>query len=104
MRASDQHVHAVGADRAHYQRTQQSHDPTGVPEGVRHRQDAGADVTFEQVHHGVEIGGRVLEIAVAERVVRRLGHHGLHVQGGGVALIVAVQKSLFFVLLHRFDR
>lgn len=110
MRTPHQHVHAMRAHHPHEQCTEQPHRPSGVPEGVRHRQDTGAYVALEQMDHGVEIGGRVFEFAFQQGVgvilvggdvvqvdTAAVDWAGVAAGSVGVALMVAVEKGDFFV-------
>ena len=54
----DQHVHAVDADDAHEDKSHVAHEKAGVLDGVRHGQDAGADVALQQVDDGVKVSAK----------------------------------------------
>jgi hypothetical protein len=100
VRARDQHVHAVGADKPHQHRPEQTHHPSGVPERVRHGQDSGPDVTLQEVDHRVEVRSGVFELPVEHRVLGEVfpGGHVLQVHGHVVDGI-AFQQPLFLVFV-----
>lgn len=91
-------MHAMGADEPHEHSSEESHRPAGVPEGVRHGEDAGTDVALEEVHHGIEVGGGVFEFPIEDEVLGT-GGDVFQVYGGGIALLVAVEEALLLLVL-----
>lgn len=96
--APHQHVHAVRTHEPHDHGAEKADDPPGVPEGVRHGEDASADVALQEVHHGVEVRGGVFEFPVEDGVFGT-GGDVVQVYGGGLALLVAVEEALLLLVL-----
>ena len=58
-------MHAVNADESHQHEPQVSHQEAAVLDGVRHGEDAGAEVPLEQVDDGVRVGDLVVGVRLA---------------------------------------
>lgn len=96
MRTLDQHVHTMSADHAHQQRSDQTHIQPGVLECIRHRQDPGADVSFQQVDHRVHVGGGVFQRSVQRGFVRFVGRtvRGILLDDAGLREAVVVVANI----------
>lgn len=70
MGALDQDVHAICAYGADEECGEKPKEESGALEGVRHRENAGSQTTFEEVNEGVQVGSRMRKLPVLERVVK----------------------------------
>jgi len=67
--AVDQHVHAVSADGSHDHCAKESHIKSGVLKGIRHCQNARTNVALQQMNQGIEVGRRMLQVAMMGGVI-----------------------------------
>ena len=70
MSAFHQNVHAVGANRADEEGGDQTEQQAGIAKGHRHRQNPSSQAALQKVDQRVEIGGRVGQLPVLERIVK----------------------------------
>lgn len=88
-------MHTMGANHAHHHGTKQPNHPAGVSESVGHRQDPGSYIAFQQVHHSIEITGRVLDVSVTNWIIIR--HRIVHIHDRIVAKVFGFEESLFLL-------
>jgi len=70
MGGLDQDVDTVGADRADEEGCEEAEDETGITESHRHRENARAQASLEQMNERIEVRSGMGKFAMFKRIVK----------------------------------